>query len=115
MTGRCELAHPVASGVVANLAVGTMFGWSLVAGPATADVGASAATGPAVFAAAITVFTLALLGTGRALPRLGPRLLLAGAAVLASAGLLVAATGQHPLALWCGVGLLFGSAGGVGY
>jgi OFA family oxalate/formate antiporter-like MFS transporter len=105
----------VVAGVVANLAVGTLFGWSLVAAPATADVGASAATGPAVFAAAIAVFTVALLGAGRALRSLGPRRLLVGSAVAAGAGLLVAATGQHPLALWFGIGLLFGAAGGVGY
>jgi OFA family oxalate/formate antiporter-like MFS transporter len=105
----------VVSGVVANLAVGTLFGWSLVAATATTDVGASAATGPAVFAAAIAVFTLALLGTGRALRSLGPRRLFVGAAVAAGAGLLVAAAGQHPLALWLGIGLLFGAAGGVGY
>jgi OFA family oxalate/formate antiporter-like MFS transporter len=100
---------------MANLAVGTLFGWSLVAAPATADVGAPPATGPAVFAAAIAVFTLALLGMGPALRSLGPRRLLAGAAVAAGAGLLVAATGQHPLALWLGIGLIFGAAGGVGY
>jgi OFA family oxalate/formate antiporter-like MFS transporter len=109
------VARPVVSGVLANLAVGTLFGWSLVAGQATADVGAPASTGTAVFAAAIAVFTLALLGAGRALRSLGPRRLLAGAAVAAGAGLGVAATGQHPLALWCGVGLLFGAASGVSY
>lgn len=109
------MERPIASGVVANLAVGTLFGWSLVAGQATADVGAPAATGAAIFAAAIAVFTLALLWAGRAMHTLGPRRLLAGAAVAAASGLGAAAAGQHPLALWGGVGVVFGAASGVGY
>jgi MFS family permease len=109
------VARLVASGVVANLAVGTLFGWSLVAQQASRDVGAPAPTATAVFAAAVAVFTLALLGVRRGLHLLGPRRLLAGAAVAAGTGLGVAATGQHPLALWCGIGLFFGAASGVGY
>jgi MFS family permease len=105
----------VASGVVANLVSGTLFGWSLVARQATRDVGGPAPTAAAAFAAAIAVFTLAVLGVRHGLPVRGPRRLLAGAAVAAGAGLAVVATGQHPLALWCGIGLLFGAASGVGY
>ncbi|MBY3553113.1 MFS transporter [Modestobacter lapidis] len=100
---------------MANLAAGTLFGWSLVAEQATADVGAPGSAGAAVFAAAIAVFTVALLTTGRALRTVGPRRLLGGAAGAAAAGLGVAATGHHPLALWAGIALLFGAASGVGY
>ncbi|MEX5719188.1 MFS transporter [Geodermatophilus maliterrae] len=109
------MARLVLSGVVANLAGGTLFGWSLVARQASRDVGAPALTAAAVFAVAIAVFTLALLGTRRGLHVLGPRRLLGGAAVAAGAGLGVAATGQVPLALWVGIGLAFGAASGVGY
>jgi MFS family permease len=107
--------RPVISGVVANLAAGMLFGWSLVAGQAMVDVGAPATTGGAVFAAAIAVFTMALLWAGRAVRTLGPRWLLAGAAVAAASGLGSAASGQHPVALWCGIAVLFGAASGVGY
>jgi MFS transporter, OFA family, oxalate/formate antiporter len=109
------VARLVVSGVVANLAGGTLFGWSLVAQQAGRDVHAPAATATAVFAAAVTVFALALLGVRRGLHALGPRRLLGGAAVAAGAGLEVAATAQHPLALWCGIGLFLGAASGVGY
>ena len=109
------MARLVVSGVVANLAVGTLFGWSLVAQQASRDVGAPASTATAVFAAAVAVFTLAQLGVRRGLHVLGPRRLLGGAAVVAGTGLGVAASGQHPLALWCGIGLCFGAASGVGY
>jgi OFA family oxalate/formate antiporter-like MFS transporter len=107
--------RPVLAGVLANLAVGTLFGWSLVAAPAVADVGASAGTASAVFAAAIGVFTVALLGVGRALRRLGPGRLLGVAAAGAGAGLGTAASWDRPLALWAGVALLFGAAGGLAY
>lgn len=109
------MARLIVSGVVANLAGGTLFGWSLVAQEASRDVGAPAPTAAAVFAVAIAVFSLALLGVRRGLHVLGPRRLLAGAAVAAGAGLGVAATGRHPLALWCGIALWFGAASGVGY
>lgn len=109
------MERPVLSAVVANLAAGTLFGWSLVSAGAMADVGAPAARGSAVFAAALVVFTLALLWAGRAVHTLGPRRLLAGAAVAAATGLGSSASGQHPLALWCGIAVLFGAASGVGY
>jgi MFS family permease len=107
--------RPVLAGVLANLAVGTLFGWSLVATPAVADVGASAGTASAVFAATIAVFTAALLGVGGALRWLGPRRLLGVAAAGAGAGLGTAASWDRPLALWAGVALLFGAAGGLAY
>ncbi len=53
----------VAAGVVANLAVGTLFAWSLVASRVVADVGAPPGSGPAVFALALGVFTVVLLST----------------------------------------------------
>jgi MFS family permease len=105
----------VLAGVLANLAVGTLFGWSLVAEQAVADVGAPAGTAAAVFAGAIVVFTAALSGVGRALRRLGPRRLLGVAAAGAGAGLGTAAAWDRPLALWVGVALLFGAAGGLAY
>ena len=101
--------------VLANLAVGTLFGWSLVSGPAVADVGASAGTGEAVFAVAIGVFTVALLGVGRGLRRLGPRRLLGLAASGAGAGLGTAVSWDRTPALWTGVALLFGAASGLAY
>src|SRR3954447_12814020 len=76
--------------------------WSLVAGPAVADVGAAAGTAEAIFAAAIAVFTVALLGVGPGLRRLGPRRLFGVAAAAAGAGLGTAASWDRPVALWAG-------------
>ncbi len=109
------MERPVVSGAVANLAAGTLFGWSLVAEQAAADVGAPGSAGAAVFAVSIAVFTAALLAAGRALPAVGPRRLLGGAAGLAATGLGAAAAVPHPLALWGGVGALFGTASGLAY
>ncbi|MGY1679162.1 MFS transporter [Geodermatophilus sp. SYSU D01176] len=105
----------VASGVLANLAVGTLFAWSLVASPVVAAVGAPRGSGPAVFALALGVFTLVLLGVGRLLARVGPRRLLAAAALSAGAGLGVTAAVPWRGAPWLGVGLLFGAANGLAY
>ncbi|MBB3083928.1 MFS transporter [Geodermatophilus sabuli] len=112
---RSPSLRPVASGVLANLAVGTLFAWSLVAPDVTADVGAPPGSGSAVFAAALVVFTAVLLGVGRGMARFGPRWLLGAAAVLAGAGLGLTATAQRPELPWLGVGLLFGAANGVAY
>jgi MFS transporter, OFA family, oxalate/formate antiporter len=103
------------AGVVANLAAGTLFGWSLVAQGAAEAVGMSRGSAAAVFSAAIVVFAAVLLGLDRVLQRVGPRRLLHLAAALGGVGLLLAATAQHPLVLWIGVSLFFGVANGLAY
>jgi OFA family oxalate/formate antiporter-like MFS transporter len=113
--GRPGTARLVAAGAVANLAVGTLFAWSLVAPRVVADAGAPRGTGPAVFALALGVFTVVLLGVGRWLARVGPRRLLAAAALAAGSGIGVTAVVQRPEAPWLGVGLLFGAANGLAY
>jgi MFS family permease len=100
---------------VANLAAGTLFGWSLVAQPAAAAVGMSRDGAAAVFASAIVVLAAVLVVLGRVQRLIGPRRLLLGAAGIGGAGLLIAATAQHPLVLWVGVSLLFGVADGLAY
>jgi OFA family oxalate/formate antiporter-like MFS transporter len=107
--------RPVLAGVVANLAVGTLFGWSLVAGPAAEAMGMSDGNAALVFASAIVVLAVILLMLGPLQRRAGPRRLLHAAAGLGGGGLLLAATAQHPLVLWVGVALLFGAANGLAY
>jgi OFA family oxalate/formate antiporter-like MFS transporter len=105
----------VLGGVVANVAAGTLFAWSLVAQDAAAGVSISRGTAATVFATAIVVFTATLLGVGPAQRWCGPRRLLYVAAGVGGAGLFLAATATAPLALWAGVALLFGTANGLGY
>jgi MFS family permease len=105
----------VLAGVVANLAVGTLFSWSLVARDAAVGVGMSRGAAAAVFATAIVVFAAVLLAVGPAVRWGGPRRLLYVAAVAGGGGLLLAATAREPLALWSGVALLFGTANGLAY
>jgi len=109
------IGRAVAAGATANLAVGTLFAWSLVAEQAAADVGATGTTTSAVFATAIVTFTVALLVVGRLDPQPAPRFVLVAAAAAAGSGLGLAAVSQHPVTLWCGVGLLFGAANGLAY
>jgi MFS family permease len=95
--------------------VGTLFAWSLVASDAATGVGLSDGAASTIFATAIVVFTAVVLGVGSAERWGGPRRLLNVAALLGGGGLLVAATASGPLALWCGVALLFGAANGLAY
>jgi MFS transporter, OFA family, oxalate/formate antiporter len=105
----------VLAGMTANLAVGTLFAWSLVAQDAAAGVGMSRDAAAAVFAGAIVIFTAVVLGTGVAERRFGQRRLLYVAAVAGGSGLLLAASAGGPLTLWSGVAVLFGAANGLAY
>jgi MFS family permease len=86
-----------------------------VAQDAAADVGLSTGAAAGVFATAIVVFSAVLLGLAPVQRRAGPRRLLIAAAVLAGAGLLLAAAAGSPAVLWAGIAVLFGTANGLGY
>jgi MFS transporter, OFA family, oxalate/formate antiporter len=105
----------VLAGGLANLAVGTLFAWSLVARQAADGVGMPPGAAAAVFSGAIVVFSAVLLGLAPFLRRYGPARLLHVAAALGGGGLLLAAGAPGPLLLGAGVALLFGAANGVGY
>jgi len=107
------IGRAVAAGATANLAMGTLFAWSLMAEQAAADVGATSTTTSAVFATAIAIFAGELLAVGRLDPQPAPRFVLVAAAAAAGSGLGLAAVSPHPVTLWCGVGLLFGAATGL--
>ncbi len=107
--------RPVLAGAVANLAAGTLFGWSLVAQSAADALGMSRGTTAAVFATAIVVFAAVLLGLAPVQRHTGSRRLLHVAAAVGGGGLLIAATAQQPLLLLLGVGILFGGANGLAY
>jgi len=81
------IGRAVAAGATANLAMGTLFAWSLVAEQAAADVGATGTTTSAVFATAIATFAGALLAVGRLDPQPAPRFVLVAAAAAAGSGL----------------------------
>jgi OFA family oxalate/formate antiporter-like MFS transporter len=107
--------RPVLAGAVANLAAGTLFGWSLVAQSVSDALTTSRGTAAAVFAAAIVVFAAVLLVLGPVQRRSGPRRLLRVAAALGGGGLLLAATTKQPAVLLLGVAVLFGGANGLAY
>lgn len=110
-----SLTRLVLAGVAANLAAGTLFGWSLVAQDIADGVDVSPAFAAGVFASAIVVFAVVLLVMGALQRRFAPRRLLTAAAGLGGAGLLLAATATGALVLWTGIALLFGTANGLGY
>jgi MFS family permease len=107
--------RPVLAGALADLAAGTLFGWSLVAAQVSDSLGMSGRTAAAVFATAIVVFAAVLLVLAPLRRRAGSRRLLLVAAVAGGGGLLMAATAHRPAVLLLGVGLLFGGANGLAY
>jgi OFA family oxalate/formate antiporter-like MFS transporter len=115
VSGDVAPARLVLAGATANLAVGTLFAWSLVARDAARDDGLGGGAAAGVFGTAIAVFGAVLLALGPLERRAGPRRLLCAAAVLAAAGLLLAAGVRGPVALFGGIAVLFGVANGLGY
>jgi OFA family oxalate/formate antiporter-like MFS transporter len=113
--GTASWRRPVLAGVAANVAVGTLFGWSLVAQAAAGDLGMSRGSAAGIFATAIVVFSAVLLVLGPVQGQTGPRRLLQVAAPVGGGGLLLAATAQQPVILLLGVGVLFGGANGLAY
>lgn len=107
--------RPVLAGAVANLAAGTLFGWSLVAQSVSDAFAMSRGSAAAVFAAGIVVFAAVLLVLGPVQRRNGPRRLLRVAAAAGGVGLLLAATTRQPAVLLLGVAVLFGGANGLAY
>jgi OFA family oxalate/formate antiporter-like MFS transporter len=107
--------RPVLAGAVANLAAGTLFGWSLVAQSVSDALAMSRGAAAAVFAAAMVVFAAVMLVLGPVQRRAAPRRLLRVAAAVGAGGLLLAATTRQPAVLLLGVGVLFGGANGLSY
>lgn len=111
MSRRAELGAVL----LLNLFLGTLYAWSVVARAAEAELAIGRASGGAVFSTATVCFVLAMLATPRSYRWARPAHLAAGAALMAAAGLGVAAVAEDVERLLLGYGVLFGLANGVGY
>jgi OFA family oxalate/formate antiporter-like MFS transporter len=106
---------PLASAVAVNAAAGTLFAWSVLLPALTTEFGLPAGELGMVFASALVVFSLAVLLSGGAVDRHGPRRATALAGVLSGCGLAVAAVAPSVLVLHLGIGVLFGFGSGLAY
>ena len=104
----------VAAAVI-NLAVGTLFAWSILQPPLRGEFGAELDQLSAIFSAALLVFAGVVLAAGKLTDRHSPRLLAALAGVAAGVGLALAAAAPSLAVVAGGFGVLFGLASGLGY
>jgi OFA family oxalate/formate antiporter-like MFS transporter len=110
----------MASLVVAMVALGVVYAWSVFITPLQTAHGLSNQQCQWVFGLLIAVYSLTMLAVAPLFKRVGPQVLLAGAAVLFAAGFTLASLG---LALWptvfvgllVGISLIAGVGIGLGY
>ncbi|CAN5911031.1 OFA family MFS transporter [soil metagenome] len=102
-------------GALVNLALGSLFAWSLFVEPLADEFGNSAAAISSVFSVSVVIFAAIVLAGGSIADRHPPRRIVVASAVIAMLGLLLAA--RAPSLLWviAGYGVLFGIANGLGY
>lgn len=105
----------LAGAALCNAALGSLFAWSVVAGPVARDLGVGAGETGSVFSVALAVFTVGVLTAGPVADRRGARPLLLLAAAAGAAGLALAAAIGTYVGLLVGAGFGFGAANGIGY
>ncbi|HSE09990.1 MAG TPA: MFS transporter [Nocardioidaceae bacterium] len=103
------------SAVAANAAAGTLFAWSILIPPLSAEIDRQPEDLGIVFSTALVVFAGAVLFGGRSVDRRGPRRALVVAGVVSGGGLAVAAAAQDLAMLLVGFGVLFGFGSGLTY
>jgi MFS family permease len=98
-----------------NLALGTLFAWSILLRPLRAEFGVELSALTGVFSASLVLFALVVLLGGRLTDTHSPRALTLAAAVLAGCGLALTAAAPSPPVVAVAYGGLFGLASGLGY
>ncbi|MBX3727903.1 MAG: OFA family MFS transporter [Candidatus Sumerlaeia bacterium] len=103
------------AGTGVNLALGILYSWSVIAGFLRRDLGWSAMHSQLPYMIACGVFALLMVPGGRLQDRIGPRKVVAAAAVLAGLGLVGSAWFPTVVGFALFFGGLFGAAMGLGY
>jgi MFS transporter, OFA family, oxalate/formate antiporter len=102
-------------GVLMNLALGTLYGWSIFVGPLETEFGWKRAQTSAVFTLAAVMFAAALLTGGRLQDRFGPFWIAVAGSVFFSVSFLLLARTSSLLSLYLIYGVLGGIGTGCGY
>lgn len=106
---------PVVGGVLMNLALGSLYAWSVFVLPLEKEFGWTRAETSWVFTAAIVCFALSFVVAGRIQDQKGPRICAAIGGVLVSAGFLLASRTDSLVALYVSFGVIVGLGNGFGY
>ena len=106
---------PVGGGVLMNLALGSLYAWSVFVLPLEKEFGWSRADTSWVFTIAIVCFALSFVVAGRIQDLKGPRICAAIGGVLVSAGFVLASLTSSLVALYVTFGVIVGLGNGFGY
>lgn len=106
---------PVVGGVVMNLALGSLYAWSIFVLPLEKEFGWSRADTSWVFTIAIVCFALSFIVAGRLQDRRGPRFCALIGGVLVSGGFMLCSLTNSLLSLYLSFGVVVGIGNGFGY
>jgi MFS transporter, OFA family, oxalate/formate antiporter len=106
---------PVVGGILMNLALGSLYAWSVFVLPLEKEFGWTRAQTSWVFTIAIVFFALSFIAAGRIQDLKGPRLCAAIGGVLVSAGFILASVTSSLVGLYLSFGVVVGLGNGFGY
>jgi OFA family oxalate/formate antiporter-like MFS transporter len=106
---------PVIGGILMNLALGSLYAWSVFVLPLEHEFGWNRAQTSWVFTIAIVCFALSFVVAGRIQDVRGPRICAAIGGLLVSAGFVLASRANSLAALYVCLGVIVGLGNGFGY
>ena len=106
---------PVVGGILMNLALGSLYAWSVFVLPLEQEFGWTRADTSWVFTIAIVCFALSFIAAGRLQDLKGPRICAFVGGVLVSAGFMLCSFTSSLLSLYIFFGVIVGIGNGFGY
>jgi MFS transporter, OFA family, oxalate/formate antiporter len=107
--------HPVIGGVLMNLALGSLYAWSVFVAPLEKEFGWTRTQTSQTFTIAVVCFALTFIAAGRLQDRKGPRICALLGSILVSAGFLLTSFTTSLTALYVCFGVIVGVGNGFGY
>ena len=106
---------PVLGGILMNLALGSLYGWSVFVLPLEKEFGWVRADTSLVYTIAIVCFALAFIVAGRIQDLKGPKICAAVGGLLVSGGFLLSSQTSSLTTLYIYFGVIVGIGNGFGY
>ena len=107
--------HPVIGGVLMNLALGSLYAWSVFVAPLEKEFGWTRTQTSRTFTIAVVCFALTFIFAGRLQDKKGPRIPALAGSLLVSAGFLLTSFTTSLTALYVFFGMIVGIGNGFGY
>ena len=107
--------HPVIGGVLMNLALGSLYAWSVFVAPLEKEFGWTRTQTSRTFTIAVVCFALTFIVAGRLQDKKGPRICALLGSLLVSAGFLLTSFTTSLTALYVFFGMIVGIGNGFGY